>query len=56
MMFELRIKLVRKVVFSKVGTLEQCMEWIRIWNEPSNASIFDAGYTYSLYPKPSLAD
>lgn len=55
-MFELRIKSGRKVVFSKTGTLEQCMEWIRLWNDPSNASILDFGYTYSLYPKPSLAD
>lgn len=56
MMFELRIKLGRKVVFSKVCSLEECVEWIRKWNESSSASILDSEYTYTLIPKPSLAD
>lgn len=49
MLFELRIKLVRKVVFSKVGTLEQCKEWIETWLKISTLRDYD--YTYTLYPK-----
>lgn len=51
MLFELRIKLVRKVVFSKVGTLEQCNEWIKTWLKISTLRDYD--YTYTLYPKKS---
>lgn len=47
MYYELRIKRGRKVVFSKVGTLEDCVEWIKLWQDyPSLYS-----YVYSLYPR-----
>jgi hypothetical protein len=46
---ELRIKAGRKVLFSKIGTLEQCKEWIEYWN--SFSSCYDYEYTYTLYPK-----
>ena len=49
MYYELRIKLGRKVVFSKVGTLEDCVEWINLWQ--NSPSLLDYSYTYSLYPK-----
>lgn len=49
MIFELRIKVGRKVVFSKIGSLEQCKEWIENWN--SFSSCYDYEYTYILYPK-----
>ena len=49
MMFELRIRLGRKVMFSNVGTLEQCKEWIEFWTRLSTSHDYD--YTYTLYPK-----
>lgn len=49
MLFELRIRLGRKVMFNNVGTLDQCTEWIRMWTAISTD--FDFDYTYTLYPK-----
>lgn len=51
MLFELRIRLRRKVMFSKVGTLEQCTQWIHHWTSVSTC--YDSEYTYTLYPKTS---
>lgn len=51
MLFELRIRLRRKVMFSKVGTLDECKSWIHHWTAVS--TIYDAEYTYTLYPKGS---
>uniref|UniRef100_A0AAU8AZY6 Uncharacterized protein n=1 Tax=Dulem virus 254 TaxID=3145731 RepID=A0AAU8AZY6_9VIRU len=46
MKYELRIKVGRKVVFSRVGTLESCNSWIRTWEEcPMTEE-----YTYVLRP------
>ena len=33
MKYELRIKVGRKVVFSRVGTYESCSSWIKTWEE-----------------------
>jgi hypothetical protein len=49
MMFELRVKFGRKVIFSGVGTLESCTEWINLWQNSSSS--LDCSYTYSLYPR-----
>jgi hypothetical protein len=49
MYYELRIKLGRKVVFSKIGTLEDCVEWIKLWQ--TSPSLLDCSYIYSLYPR-----
>lgn len=53
MMFELRIKVGRKVVFSNVGTLDQCKEWIEYWTNLPVCIKFDhkRERTYTLYPK-----
>lgn len=51
MLFELRIRFRRKVMFSKVGTLEQCTQWIHHWTAVSTC--YDFEYTYTLYPKNS---
>lgn len=44
--FELRIKAGRKVVFSRVGTLEECTSWIDTWESYESL----VTYTYVLYP------
>lgn len=53
MMFELRIKVGRKVVFSNVGTLDQCKEWIEYWTNLPVCIKFERKRerTYTLYPK-----
>lgn len=33
MKYELRIKVGRKVVFSRVGTFDSCSSWIKTWEE-----------------------
>lgn len=33
MRYELRIKVGRKVVFSRVGTFDSCISWIKTWQE-----------------------
>lgn len=33
MKYELRIKVGRKVVFSRVGTFDSCTSWIKTWEE-----------------------
>jgi len=48
MYYELRIKSGREVVFSGIGTLESCVEWIDLWQD--SPSLLDCSYTYSLYP------
>ena len=46
MKYEFRIKVGRKVVFSRVGTLESCNSWIKTWEEcPMTEE-----YTYVLRP------
>lgn len=49
MVFELRIKVGRKLMFSNVGTLEQCMEWIGYWTSLPTCRKYE--HTYTLYPK-----
>lgn len=49
MMFELRIKVGRKVMFSNVGTLDQCKEWIEYWTSLPTCRKYE--HIYSLYPK-----
>lgn len=51
MMFELRIRVGRKVMFSNVGTLEQCKEWIEYWISLPTCRKYE--HTYTLYPKDS---
>lgn len=48
-MFELRIKVGRKMMFSNVGTLEQCKEWIEYWTNLSTCRKYE--HVYTLYPK-----
>lgn len=48
-MFELRIRVGRKVVFSNIGTLDQCKEWIEYWISLPIYRRYE--YTYTLYPK-----
>jgi len=49
MLFELRIRFRRKVMFSKVGTLDECKSWIHHWTAVTTS--YDYEYTYTLYPK-----
>ena len=51
MYFELRIRFRRKVMFSKVGTLDECMSWINHWTAVPTS--YDSEYTFTLYPKGS---
>ena len=41
MKYELRIKVGRKVVFSRVGTLQSCISWIKTWAECPMCSLRD---------------
>lgn len=45
-MFELRVKVGRKLMFSNVGTLDQCKEWIEYW--ASLPTYRGHEYTYTL--------
>ena len=49
MKYELRIKVGRKVVFSRVGTFESCSSWIKTWEECPMCSLKDE-YVYVLRP------
>lgn len=49
MMFELRVRVGRKVIFSHVGTLEQCNEWIEYFAGIPSCRYYER--TYTLYPK-----
>lgn len=46
MKYELIIKTGRKVTFSRVGTLETCVSWIKTWEETPSL----VEYTYTLRP------
>lgn len=45
----LRIKVGRRVMFSNVGTLDQCKEWIEYWISLPTCRKYE--HTYTLYPK-----
>ena len=49
MYYELKVKLGREIIFTGVGTLETCVEWINLWQNSS--SLLDCSCTYSLYPR-----
>ena len=49
MKYELRIKVGRKVVFSRVGNIYSCTSWIKNWEDYSKTDKTDE-YTYILRP------
>lgn len=50
-MFELRVRVGRKLIFSHIGTLEQCHEWIEYWSGIPSCRYYER--TYTLHPKES---
>jgi hypothetical protein len=49
MMFELCIRVGRRVIFRHVGTLDQCKEWIEYWTSLPTCRKYE--HTYTLSPK-----
>lgn len=48
MKYELRIKFGRKVVFSRVGSFDSCISWLKTWKE----CFMTDEYVYMLRPIP----